>query len=47
LGNRRLTGWHGPEWMGIPWDEVMMVEKVAANSQVAKFIAEVRKAHGG
>ena len=47
LVNRRLTDWHGPEWMAIPWDKVMMVEKVGANSQVAKLIAVDRKAQGG
>ena len=47
LVNRQRTDWHGPEWMAIPWSKVMMVEKVGANSQVAKLIAQDRKAHGG
>ncbi|MHB8348266.1 MAG: hypothetical protein ACYDHM_14060 [Acidiferrobacterales bacterium] len=47
LVNSRIADWDGPEWLVIPQDKVIMLEKVGANSQVAKLIAEDRKVHGG
>ncbi len=47
LVNSRVADWDGPEWVVIPQDKVIMLEKVGANSQVAKLIAEDRKIHGG
>ena len=31
--------WHGPEWMAIPLDKILFIEKVGAQSQLATLIA--------
>jgi hypothetical protein len=38
LVNRQKNDWHGPEWMAIPVDKVLLMEKVGAQSRVAKLI---------
>jgi len=40
LVSRRKTDWHAPEWMAIPTDKVLMIERVGAASQVATLIAQ-------
>lgn len=39
LMSRRKVDWHGPEWMLIPLEKIVFVEKVGAKSQVATLIA--------
>lgn len=39
LVSRRKVDWHGPEWMTIPLDKILFIEKVGASSQVATLIA--------
>jgi len=39
LVSRRKVDWHSPEWMAIPLDKVLFIEKVSAQSQVATLIA--------
>ena len=39
LVSRRKVDWHGPEWMAIPLDKILFIEKVGAQSQLAALIA--------
>jgi hypothetical protein len=39
LVSRRKVDWHGPEWMAIPLDKILFIEKVGAQSQLATLIA--------
>jgi hypothetical protein len=44
LVSREKNDWHGPEWMAIPVDKIVSIEKVGAQSPLAKLIAQDRGA---
>jgi hypothetical protein len=40
LVNRQKNDWHGPEWMAISVDKILLMEKVGAQSRLAKLIEQ-------
>jgi hypothetical protein len=44
LISRRKADWHAPEWMVIPADKILFIERVGAKSQVATLIDQDRAA---
>jgi hypothetical protein len=38
--SRKKNDWHGPEWQVIPAEKILFVERVGAESQLAKLIAQ-------
>lgn len=40
LVNRQKNDWHGPEWMAIPVDKILLMEQVGAQSRLAKLIEQ-------
>jgi hypothetical protein len=43
LVNRSKTDWHGPLWMTIPADKILLVEGIGPNSRLAELIAQEKK----
>jgi hypothetical protein len=46
LVNRRKADWHAPEWMAIPVEKILFIEKVGPDSQVARLIRQDRSNPG-
>lgn len=44
LLNRQKNDWHAPEWMAIPVDKIVLMEKVDAQSRLAKLIEQEKGA---
>lgn len=40
LVSRQKNDWHGPEWMAIPVDKILLMEQVGAQSRLAKLIEQ-------
>ena len=40
LVNRQNVDWHGPSWMAIPTDKILMVEDVGGNSRLGSLISQ-------
>jgi hypothetical protein len=38
--SRKKNDWHGPEWQVIPAEKILFVERVGADSQLARLIAQ-------
>ena len=43
LVNRAKADWHGPAWMAIPADRIVLVEGIGAGSRLAELIAQEKK----
>lgn len=42
LVSRHKNDWHGPDWMAIPADKIVLVENVGKPSRLARLIAQDR-----
>jgi len=42
LINRSRNDWHGPDWMAIPTDKILLLENVGEKSRLASLIAQDR-----
>ncbi len=40
LVSRQKNDWHGPEWMAIPVEKVLLMEEVGTQSRLAKLIEQ-------
>jgi hypothetical protein len=43
LVNRGKADWHGPQWMSIPTDRIVLVEGIGETSRLAELIAQEKK----
>ena len=43
LVNRAKTDWHGPQWMDIPIEKILLVEGIGPKSRLAELIAQEKK----
>ena len=43
LVNRAKADWHGPQWMDIPIEKVLLVEGIGPKSRLAELIAQEKK----
>lgn len=43
LVNRAKADWHGPQWMMIPTEKIVLVEGIAETSRLAELIAQEKK----
>ena len=43
LINRSKADWHGPQWMDIPTEKILLVEGIGPKSRLAELIAEEKR----
>lgn len=43
LVNRRKADWHGPPWMSIPVEKILMLEGVGSGSRLSELIEQEKK----
>jgi hypothetical protein len=43
LVNRSKTDWHGPQWMAIPVERIVFVERIGESSRLAELMAQEKK----
>ena len=43
LVNRARADWHGPQWMDIPNEKILLVEGIGPKSRLAELIAQEKK----
>lgn len=43
LLNRAKADWHGPQWMAIPVEKILLVEGIGPKSRLAELIAQDKK----
>jgi hypothetical protein len=47
LVNRAKADWHGPQWMAIPTDRIVVIEGIGEKSRLAELIAQEKKLGAG
>ncbi len=43
LVNRSKADWHGPQWMDIPTEKILLVEGIGPKSRLAELMAQEKK----